>query len=50
MGSSYEIELNMNELKYMLFGKKKCPKCGNKMKNIKKSKLMTEGIYSMNLG
>lgn len=50
MGSSYEIELSMRELKFLLFKKKRCPKCDRKMKRTKKSEIIGNGLYSMNLG
>lgn len=35
MANGFRYEFSGNELSYMLFGKKSCPKCGGKMKKNK---------------
>ena len=41
--ASYEIELSPKEFFALIFYKKKCPTCNDKMKRVKKSSLIKKG-------
>jgi len=45
---SFRYEFAINELFYFLFGKKKCPKCGNKMKKSKVCEMVDGSKFNTN--
>ncbi len=47
MGKNKRIELSDREFNYFLFGKKKCPKCNNKMTKSKEEKFGGKEKYTI---
>lgn len=45
---SFRYDFTMKELSYFLFKKKKCPKCGGKMKKEKCCETVEESVFNTN--
>ena len=47
--NAFRYDFTIKELKYFLFSKKKCPKCGSKMEKIKECKIIDGEKFKSNL-